>query len=264
MLNKIKRITPSEVKKQIKLFYNQVKLFNHHGNKYTCPFCGYSSKDLKPIGFSFPVLTDKQVIGAGRRNAGCYKCGSTDRERLIYIFLKKKLGIFNNAKDKDILHIAPKENLTDKLLEYGFNNYICGDLFAEGYNYPRHVVNLNVLNLPFRKKTFDLVICNHVLEHIPNDSEAMHEIFRVLKIGGQAILQVPISKNMQQTFEDFSITDPKERELTFGQYDHFRIYGQDYEVRLRDVGFEVTKTNISNEYLHYGLNPHEDIFIARK
>lgn len=216
------------------------------------------------IGLDIPVLDEKQVVGAGVRPGGCYNCGSTDRDRLIYIYLKEKFKIFDLGKDKSILHIAPENILSNKLLEFGFSNYVCGDLFAEGYTYPGHVQNMNLLNLPFSDNTFDLVICNHVLEHIPNDLQAMKEIYRVLKTGDQAIVQVPISKNSSITLEDFSITDPKEREHVFGQFDHVRIYGQDYVDRLTKSGFTINRVNISKEYSYYGLNSQEDLFIAVK
>jgi ubiquinone/menaquinone biosynthesis C-methylase UbiE len=123
---------------------------------------------------------------------------------------------------------------------------------------------MSVLNIPFEDNYFDLIICNHVLEHIPNDIDAMKEIYRVLKKGGEAILQVPISKNSEITFENFSITEPKEREIVFGQFDHVRIYGQDYPTRLEKSGFKPQRINISKKYEKYGLNLDEDLFIGRK
>ena len=123
---------------------------------------------------------------------------------------------------------------------------------------------IDVLNIPFDPNYFDLIICNHVLEHIQNDIDAMKELFRVLKLNGKAILQVPISKNSEKTFEDFSVTDPKERENIFGQFDHVRIYGQDYTKRLESVGFSVECINISKEFSKYGLAIDEDIFIVTK
>ncbi|MFK5976874.1 MAG: methyltransferase domain-containing protein [Sulfurovum sp.] len=258
MINQLKKIIPSKIKQKIKLFL-------HKGNSYLCPFCGYSSKDLAPIGYDFPVIIEKQVIGAGKRDAGCYKCGSIDRERLVYIYLKHIMKIFNNkGKQLKILHFAPEKNLSKTILDFGFNDYTCGDLFTEGYSYPNSVKNINVLNISYNEKTFDLIICNHILEHIPNDIDAMKELFRVLKNGGKAILQVPISKNTDKTFEDFSITEPNQREIVFGQFDHIRIYGQDYSKRLSSVGFSVERFNFSGEYSQYGFNEDEDIFIAKK
>jgi len=236
----------------------------HKGDKYKCPFCDYTAKELAVIGCDFPVLKQKHVIGGGKRTGGCFNCGSIDRERLVYICLKDTLKIFETGKNKAILHIAPEANLSKKLLNFGFDKYSCGDLFTAGYTYPAHVQNVNILNIPFDDNTFDIVICNHVLEHIKPDLVAMKELRRVLKVGCQAILQVPISKNSAQTFENFSVTEPKQMEAVFGQSDHVRIYGQDYAQRLAEAGFTVSQINISKDYSEYGLNSEEDIYICTK
>lgn len=253
----IKSLIPGRIK-------HSINLILHTGKKYTCPFCGYNSRDLAPIGIDIPVCIEKKIIGAGLRDGGCYKCNSTDRERLIYIYLRDKLNIFDLAKNIRILHLAPERNISRVLFNLGYENYICGDLFAEGYNYPDYVKNINVLNIPFQDNYFDIIICNHLLEHVPNDIDAMKELYRVLKNDGQAILQVPISNNSEKTFEDFSVTDPKEREIVFGQFDHLRIYGQDYADRLKSVGFKTERVNISKEFISYGVALEEDIFIGKK
>jgi SAM-dependent methyltransferase len=256
----------SKLKKLIRTapLLKHLTLIAHSGNKYTCPFCNYSAKDLFEIGSDVPILNEKEVIGGGKRYAGCYKCDSDDRERLIYVYLKEKFDLFRKEKSMKILHIAPERNLSKKLLDCGFREYICGDLFTPGYRYPVHVQNINILDIPFTENHFDLIICNHVLEHIPDDLTAMKELVRVLKRRGQAILQVPISKSAITTFEDFSVTGPKERELAFGQCDHVRIYGQDYINRLASCGFEVKKINISGEFSKFGLNVDEEIVIGTK
>lgn len=246
-----------------KKIQRKIKLDTHAGTRYQCPFCGYQSKDLETVGHNLPVLKEKHVIGGGRRAAGCYKCHSRDRERLLYAFLIADLKLPSN-KNISILHIAPEPKLSQVLLQQSFREYICGDLFTKGYEYPAHVKNMNVLDLPFEDNHFDLFLCNHVLEHIPEDIKAMKEIFRVLKPGGHALLQVPISKNSPETVEDFTIEDPKKREELFGQFDHCRIYGQDYVTRLESVGFKVKRINISEKYKKFGLNPDEDIFYCEK
>jgi len=258
----LKSLIPHKIKQITK---KKIKLALHFGSKYTCPFCGYTSKDLAPIGANIPVLKEKEVIGAGLRKGGCHKCNSSDRERLIYIFLKYKEKLFTSEKKHiSILHLAPEKNLSRALLNTGFENYICGDLFTAGYSYPDYVQNMNVLNIPFEDDYFDLIICNHLLEHVPEDISAMKELYRVLKKPGKAILQVPISKKLDITYEDFSITDPKQREASFGQFDHVRIYGQDYKDRLESAGFKVERINISDEFMKYGIAKEEDIFIGRK
>jgi len=198
----------------------KIKAYFHKGNKYICPFCNYQAKDLEPLGLEFPVLKEKEIIGAGRRNSGCYCCGSQDRERLIYLYLKDYMRIFEKADKIKILHFSPEKELCRALRKGDFQLYLCGDLYTKGYSYPSYVKDMNVLDIPHEDNFFDLIICNHVLEHIPNDLDAMKEICRVLKKGGKAILQVPISKKFHTTFEDSNIKTPKQRELAFGQSDH--------------------------------------------
>lgn len=256
MINIFKRIILNSVK--------EVKLLKHAGKRHQCPICRFNSKDLGPIGFDIAVLTEKEVIGAGKRNGVCYKCSSSDRERLIYTYLKYKIKVFSKSKKFKILHIAPESNISKGLFDFGFDEYVCGDLFTKGYSYPEHVTNMNILNIPYEDNYFDLIICNHVLEHVLNDFDAMKELFRVLKNNGMAILQVPISKNSEKTFEDYSITEPEQREIVFGQFDHVRLYGQDYTKRLESVGFQTERVNISKEFPKYGLVEDEDIFIGKK
>lgn len=241
----------------------KIKLAQHAGSTYHCPFCGYNARDLEIVGHDLPVLLEKHVIGGGKRAAGCYKCHSRDRERLLYAFLIEELKI-GDHKNLRVLHIAPEPKLSAVLQKLNLEAYVCGDLFTEGYEYAAHVQNMNVMAIPYEDNHFDYVLCNHVLEHIPEDTNAMKEIFRVLKPGGSAILQVPISKNSGHTVEDFSIEDPKKREERFGQFDHVRIYGQDYVQRLESVGFKMNRINISEKYQKLGVNPEEDLFVCEK
>jgi ubiquinone/menaquinone biosynthesis C-methylase UbiE len=124
---------------------------------------------------------------------------------------------------------------------------------------------MDLTNIDRESNYFDLIICNHVLEHILDDRKAMRELFRVLKPGGKAILQVPLSMTLNETFEDFSITDPAERICIFGQRDHCRIYGQDYGQRLEEAGFSFRPVKIlSSMYCKYGLDAREDVLLAEK
>ena len=252
----MKNLIPNSFKKKIKLFL-------HKGNKYECPFCRFQSKDLSPIGVDLPINKEKRIIGAGLRNGGCFKCSSTDRERLIYVYLTQELKI-SEKTNLNVLHLAPEKNLSKFLLTLPLEKYICGDLFTEGYSYPDYVENMNVLNIPYSDEKFELIICNHLLEHVDEDLSAMQELFRVLKKGGQAVLQVPISYHIDKTYEDFTLITNEERENAFGQFNHVRIYGSDYFDRLESVGFKVSKINISKKYERFGLNPDEDIFVAIK
>jgi SAM-dependent methyltransferase len=206
---------------------------------------------------------EKQVVGGGRRYAKCLYCGSTDRERLVYLYLKNHTDIFQKM-DKKVLHIAPERNLK-KVLKLQFDKgYIAADKLAKGYCYARNTIQMDITAIQFPNNTFDLIICNHVLEHIVDDNLAISELYRVLTPNGIAILQSPVSKILKQTYQDFTITTPQKRKKHFGQFDHVRIYGQDYTNRLEKGGFTVTRANISTQYTNNALNPDEDIFVGNK
>ena len=129
----------------------KINQLRHSGSAYQCPICGYKTNNFYKIGLDFPVIREKQIIGAGRRNGGCYKCNSSDRERLVFTFLVKKINLFNRPKTFKILHLEPEKNISKKIFNFGFEDYICGDLFSEGYTnrYPEYVQNMNILDIPF-------------------------------------------------------------------------------------------------------------------
>jgi SAM-dependent methyltransferase len=258
-MNVLKKMIPASLRTRIRLALEA-------GDRYVCPFCGYHAKALGLSGKDLQVLREKQVVGGGFRNSECYQCGSSDRERLVYFYLRDYIHILDQATRLRVLHVAPEKHLVKALLAAKNLDYVCGDKFTEGYHYAPHVQEMDLLDLHFPDGSFDLVICNHVLEHIPDDLAAMCEVFRVLKPGGRALLQVPLSRNSAQTIEDFSVNTKEERERRFGQFDHVRIFGQDYPDRLARAGFKVERLNISNkpEYAKGGLNPLEDIFVAHK
>ena len=136
-------------------------------------------------------------------------------------------------------------------------------------NSPIADVKADICDLPFENDSYDFIICNHVLEHIPDDTKAMRELYRVLAPGGMAILQVPYENSRDTTFEDDTITDPKERAIIFGQYDHVRVYGMDYFKKLEQIGFKVDAVdytaNLSKKEINeYRLPKGELIPVCRK
>ena len=236
---------------------SRLKVAVHRGDRYGCPLCGYRSDGWDWTGYDFPVLREKRVVGADRRRSSCYQCGSSDRERLVYLYFRDHFQLFAEPS-RHVLHIAPERELMRKCEEAGFARYVCGDLMGDG----DRIQAIDVTALPYPSASFDLVICNHVLEHVPDDGTAMRELCRVLKPKGVAILQVPISANSSATDEDPSIADPREQERRFGQLDHVRLYGQDYVQRLTAAGFTVTRLRLAQEYPQHGLHPDEELFVC--
>lgn len=229
-----KAIIPPDQRAELRKIKRQIL---NYGFKYKCPLCGSRLKKFLPFGFTFPILTQKNVIGGGyRQNAVCPICGSFDRERLLYLYLLFKTNIFQ--KQTKLLHIAPEISLSSILKKKNNIDYLTADLHSKGA-----MVQMDVTEIQYPDSTFDAVICNHVLEHIIDDRKAMSELFRILKPGGWGILQVPLSLSLEKTYEDYSISTPSEREQAFGQCDHVRIYAKDYYDRLEEAGFQVNQFN---------------------
>jgi SAM-dependent methyltransferase len=175
-----------------------------------------------------------------RPNVRCPGCGSLERHRLAYLYLERE-GLLDRPGLR-ILHVAPEEALAQPLLRSPGVRYMGID------REPGHVdAVMDLTQLACSDDTFDLVICNHVLEHIPDDRQAMRELRRVLRPHGRAIVQVPMSFNLATTLEDLSIVDPETRERLYGQPDHVRLYGRDYLDRLAAAGFHVHIDHIARE-----------------
>lgn len=234
------------------------------GEGFRCPFCEGQFSKFFGTGIDVPILKELHVAGAGyRANSVCPRCHSEDRERLILLFLeKRKAHIFRTAVR--LLHVAPERNLSRKLRRFKNIEYLAGDL-----NSPMADVRMDITSIRKEDDAFDVIISNHVLEHIPDDRRAMRELFRVLSPGGFAILQVPIALGEVTTREDPLISDPAEQLRRFGQFDHVRIYGSDYTHRLEEAGFSAA-TFAPQDFLErenmvrYGLAPDEPIFVCSK
>ncbi len=268
MDSKLKNIIPFWLGRKLRGWLQKAKALYYKGDLYYCPYCKHSFRSFLPGGSDVPVLYEKKVIGAGyRQNDVCPRCYSLDRDRLIYLFLHDKTNVF--TAPMKIFHVAPEGCLRALLNGLPNLTYIAGVKYLEGYYYERQTNLLDITNIPYNDEAFDVVICNHVLEHIEDDKLAMRELYRVLKPGGMAILQVPISAVLTTTYEDPTIIQPEDREKAFGQFDHVRIYGQDYQTRLENTGFIVRPyspyTEKPNEELKkFAINPAEKLFVAYK
>src|SRR5262245_50864981 len=166
-----------------------------------CPFCRWHFRRFLPTVLQHPVIMEKQVIGFGPRlNAICPRCHSNARERLMYFYLRDRTRLFTD--NLSLLHIAPEPQLQNVLANTSTLDYFTADLDA-----PNVMMKLDLMQLPFYCSQFDVIICSHVLEHIPDDRKGMRELFRVLRPGGWALLQVPIAMALEDTHEDPTILD---------------------------------------------------------
>lgn len=201
------------------------------GDKFTDPIDGRSFRKFLPYGY-----------GKQRENALSPSTLSLERHRLMWLFLRDNTTFFTATKKLKVLHIAPEQCFLDIFRKQQNLNYITSDLES-----PIADVKADICDLPFKENEFDIVFCNHVLEHISNDTKAMQELYRVLKPGGFGIFQIPQDLSKAITFEDNTITDRKERAKLFGQYDHVRVYGRDYFDKLRSIGFKVDEVDYTKK-----------------
>jgi len=206
---------------RLSLLGRPVLAFFLRGSRFTDPIDGKSYRKFLPYGYAH---VRENVLSPGTL--------SLERHRLLWLYLKSETSVFTNSLK--VLHFAPEQAFYKR-----FRNIKNWDYTTTDLNSPIADVKADICDLPFQENEFDLIICNHVLEHIPDDTKAMQELYRILKPGGMAILQVPYDADRDTTFEDDSITDPKERTRIFGQYDHVRVYGMDYFEKLASIGFKV-------------------------
>jgi SAM-dependent methyltransferase len=199
----------------------KVMAFFYKGNAVECPVCSSTFSKFLPYG----RLTS-------RENALCPNCLALERHRLMHLYLKEKTDFF--TANHKLLHVAPEYCFIDRFEKMTNLEYITADIES-----PLAKVKMDLHNIPFEADTFDVVFCNHVMEHVADYQQCMREIRRVLKPKGWAIIQSPQDWSKPVTFEDPTITDPKERERIFWQNDHLRLFGRDYNKELEKAGFTV-------------------------
>jgi len=221
------------------------------GSKYIDPIDESSFRKFLPYGY-----------GNQRENVLSPSTLSLERHRLLWLYLKNETDFF--IRPLKVLHFAPEQAFYKRFRNLSNLYYTTTDL-----NSPLADVKADICDLPFENESFDFILCNHVLEHIPDDTKAMQELYRILKPGGTAILQIPQELDRVKTFQDDSITDPKERAKIFGQYDHVRVYGRDYFDKLRSIGFKVDEVDYTSELNNaeidqYRLAKGEIIPVCRK
>lgn len=241
---------PESLKAPIRRTRNIALRTIYRGGAKFCPVCGKSSRRFRRYG-AMP-----------RDDAQCVHCASLERHRFLWLFLSRRTNLFDGTP-REVLHVAPERCLEPRLRERLGDGYLTADLVD-----PRAMVKMDVNDIEYPDRSFDIIYCSHVLEHVPDDRKAMREFLRVLRDDGWAILLVPIT--VERTFEDPSIVDPVERLKAFGQEDHVRRCGPDYVDRLREAGFRVEVNGVhdlvtEDEAERMGLKPdHGTIYYCTK
>lgn len=248
----ILNIIPRPILIRLSIVVRPILAFLLKGNRFTDPIDGKSFRMFLPYGY-----------GNQRNNVLSPSTLSLERHRLLWLYLQNETDFFQSELDSDssnkqpksiklrdtetssvlkVLHFAPEQEFYKRFKKQINIDYTTTDLLS-----PLADVKADICNLPFEDNQYDIIFCNHVLEHIPDDTKAMQELYRVLKPGGMGIFQIPQDLSRATTFSDDSIVDQKERAKIFGQYDHVRVYGRDYFDKLRSIGFKVVEEDYTSK-----------------
>lgn len=233
-----------------------------------CGVCGTQVARFLPYRGGWESLPNLMqaldIVGSDVENFECPSCGSHDRERHLLLYLSAT-GLLSDLRGKNVLHFAPERRLPKKILDVAPACYVKCDLYPQEPG----MVRVDMVSMPFPDSSFDMVIANHVLEHVDNDIAALSEIRRVLRVGGHAILQTPFCRKLHRTWEDAGITDEKSRLEAFGQEDHVRLYGRDIFERFSSAGLE-SRVIAHHDALGQidagasGVNPEEPLFLFQR
>jgi SAM-dependent methyltransferase len=243
-------LLPKRILYKFERFLRTVFALFYKGNKVYCPICDKTFKKFIPLN---PYQEKTNFL--------CPKCGSAQRQRLLWLYLTAKCLILTERLT--LIHFSPRPCLLNKLRSIARLTYITSDPVASHMDR-----NHDLTHIDENDASYDLAVCYHILEHIHQDRKAMQEVYRILKSAGIALFQVPYWQ--KETFEDADIDSPNLRRKTFGQQDHVRIYGyHDFIDRLQQTGFQVTPVSYAQQLgaqicNKYGLNQDEVIFVCQK
>jgi SAM-dependent methyltransferase len=249
LLNKL----PRPLLIRLSYIFKKVAPLIYKGNKVECPVCERS--------FSKFLSYGSEV--AHRENVLCPYDLTLERHRLMWLYLKDYSNFFTAPK-LEVLHMAPEQCFHALFKAQKNLNYLTGDIVS-----PIADLHFDLHNIPLEDNRFDVVFCNHVMEHVDDAIQCMSELYRVMKPGGWAIMQVPQDLTRELTYEDKTITSPAEREKHFWQKDHVRLFGRDYPQWLEKAGFIVESFLITDKLSpevieRYRIIPEEVLYIARK
>ena len=230
--------------------YNTFRSLFYAGRTVTCPVCGRSFRKMMPGGNN------------RRPNARCPFCDALERHRLLWLFIREKTALLK--KERSLLHFAPEPCFIRAFRKVPTISYTSADLSS-----PLAMVHTDITDLEFHSSSFDYILCCHVLEHIENDMKALHEMKRVLKPQGSAIIMTPVNFDLETTKEDPPESTPELRKKLFGAEDHLRLYGADFTSRLEAAGFDVEDCDYysalpAEKVKKYALPGEEHIYVCSK
>lgn len=235
------------------------------GKKSSCYVCKKSFWKFIPSSRKRSTFTSSLgVIGSDIKRFLCPYCGVIDRTRHLFLYFDK-INLWDRFKDAKILHFAPEKELLVKINSLYPIEYVLADL------YPRSpdIKKVDVTSINYPDEYFDIIICNHVLEHVTDYKMAISEIFRSLKFGGVAVLQTPYSNKIHKNFSDNLIQSKVDKALYYGDSDHLRVFGKELIENFSEAGFKLrlkSHKEILNEFnpIKYGVNANEDLIYLQK
>ncbi|HVU43972.1 MAG TPA: class I SAM-dependent methyltransferase [Xanthobacteraceae bacterium] len=251
------------VRKRGKVLKRAIKLPRYLGTEYRCPICGTGLRAFRPMWKSYwrdvevyqPIHPAESMETLNLEAFTCPCCDAFDRDRLTAIYLENAFASFDRNRTYRLLEFAPGDALYKKLKSLPFIAYRSADLSRKTVDERVDMTDMAA----YTGGSLDVILCSHILEHIPDDRKAMRELRRVLKPEGFAIVLVPLVVGVDETHEDPSMDTPELRWKYFGMGDHVRQYGKrDFIERLEAAGLKVEQLGIE----HFGAETFRRAAIA--
>lgn len=251
------------VRKRGKVLKRAIKLPRYLGTEYRCPVCGTGLRAFRPMWKSYwrdvevyqPIHPAESMETLNLEAFTCPCCDAFDRDRLTAIYLENAFASFDRNRTYRLLEFAPGDALYKKLKSLPFIAYRSADLSRKTVDERVDMTDMAA----YTGGSLDVILCSHILEHIPDDRKAMRELRRVLKPEGFAIVLVPLVVGVDETHEDPSMDTPELRWKYFGMGDHVRQYGKrDFIERLEAAGLKVEQLGIE----HFGAETFRRAAIA--